>query len=48
MGCLGCGIWDVGCWVFGRMWDVNIENVTIHFKFISEQLYLPRGAFERT
>ena len=40
MGCLGYSIWDVGCQVFVRMWDVNIENVTIHFEFISEQLYV--------
>ena len=24
---LGCGMWDVGCWIFVGMWDVGLQNV---------------------
>ena len=30
VGCLGCGMfgmWDVGCGMFARMWDVDLQNV---------------------
>ena len=24
---LGCGMWDVRCWIFVGMWDVGLQNV---------------------
>ena len=25
--CLGCDMWDVRCWIFVGMWDVDLQNV---------------------